>query len=197
MLNYDVTDTFYDLLKSSSIFVSSNVEYSKVKTDLEFFIKYGFISDSDIKVSNDKITNAKSVFNKIYYNLNLTGDENDNLLDKLNNYLYGLMVDYYKNRSKRHIKTKLDFIRDTEPLVINIFYVGMSIFGDPIVEFFFEFLKSIRASNDDRCAKVFYWYFRDDETKGFFANRVEDALISNWVTYARIVLENNNNPLFN
>ena len=98
MYDLNLVDRFYKIVVDSGVLISDNVKYDSIKDDLKnFFIKNYFISDDEIEIRNGFIMKSLFVFNKIFNNLNLSGDEKEFVLKKIDNYLYDFINYIYKN----------------------------------------------------------------------------------------------------
>ena len=199
MDNYDdIVDRFYDLIANSSILISSNVDYSKTKSYLKFFIKNYFITDDNVEIRNNTIVNAKVLFRKIFYSLNFTDEEKNRLNDMVNDYLYEFIMAIYKNTDSRNlINKKRHFISIAFRGIFNILNISFDIFGYPLLDFFIKFIRKTGILYDDEYANLFYDMLHGDvgesvrKENKFIYDYFEDYLISNWLRYSRVMIERN------
>lgn len=200
-----LSNYFFESLVESSVLFSNDVKYSAVKTYLEMFIRTGLISENEIVVKNDKLVDAIEIFRIIFNNLNLTDEETNVLLKRVDDYIFAFILSFYKNMDRTTIKNKKSyFLYNILKFILNSIKSTEKIFGIPLYDFFIRFLKETKMFYDEKYAEFVYQYlhnvyqflqkfdpkhpYEDKLTREQF----ENFLISNWVEYAKVVLNKSN-----
>jgi hypothetical protein len=200
-----LSNYFFESLVESSVLFSNDVKYSAVKTYLEMFVRIGLISENEIVVKNDKLVDAIEIFRIIFNNLNLTDEETNVLLKRVDDYIFAFILSFYKNMDRTTIKNKKSyFLYNILKFILNSIKSTEKIFGIPLYDFFIRFLKETKMFYDEKYAEFVYQYlhnvyqflqkfdpkhpYEDKLTREQF----ENFLISNWVEYAKVVLNKSN-----
>ncbi len=193
-----LTDYFFESLVKGSVLVSSEVKYSAIKDYLNVFIREDLISENEIIVRNNNIINAREVFRIIFNNLNLTNKESSVMLIKINNYLFDLIISFYKNMDKNGLQNKKNyFISNILYSVLIFLKYSWEVFGEPLYDFFIKFLKQTKIWYNTKYAELIYMFIHAPDIKiskedKFICDYLENILISNWIEYSRLIIDKSN-----